>query len=61
MVAGGSRGTKKKQEQDDASVTTASGGTAVGFTTADSIRQSLLPSLPSGFDLHAIEVQVRTP
>lgn len=31
----------------------------MGYMTADSIRQTLLPSLPSRFDLHTIEQQVR--
>lgn len=45
------------QEDDDSSVVTTNGSTAAGFATADSIRQNLLPSLPSSFDVNAIESQ----
>lgn len=51
------RSPRGQQEEDDASA--AAAGNAVGYTTADSIRQSLLPSLPSRFDMNAIQGQVR--
>lgn len=50
-------GTSKQKEEDDASVAT-NGGGPTGFTTLDSIRQGLLPSLPARFDIRAIELQV---
>lgn len=53
------RSPRGQQEEDDASAAAAGGGNAVGYTTADSIRQSLLPSLPSRFDMNAIQGQVR--
>lgn len=55
--AGKSVGTSKQQKEDNGSVATSEGG-SVGFTTTDSIRQGLIPSLPARFDLHAIEQQV---
>ena len=57
-MADAERSPRGQQEDDDASVAATGGGYAVGFTTADSIRQSLLPSLPARFDMHAIEGQV---
>lgn len=58
LEAVGAGKTANTKEDDDSSVVTTNGGTGAGFATADSIRQSLLPSLPSSFDINAIESQV---
>lgn len=58
-VGAGSTASRQHEEDDSSVASTATGGTAVpGFITADSIRQRLLPSLPTSFDVNAIEAQV---
>ncbi|CAM9114065.1 unnamed protein product, partial [Sphacelaria rigidula] len=54
----GKRASTSEQEEDDTSVATG-GGSPICFTTAESIRQGLLPSLPQRFDVNAIGQQVR--
>ncbi|CAM9743060.1 unnamed protein product [Ectocarpus sp. 13 AM-2016] len=60
-VDAGSTASRQHEEDDLSVASTATGRTLVpGFTTADSIRQRLLPSLPTSFDVNTIEAQARS-